>query len=56
MGLIAFLLLVLLVGVLGFWDTVGAILGGIGVIIVLILLGAGFIAAMAALLLRRARD
>jgi uncharacterized membrane protein len=53
MPLIIFLLLAALVATFGFWDTLQAILGAIGVVIVLCLLGAGLVAGVVTWLLKR---
>lgn len=44
MGIVIFVLLVILVAVFGFWDTLGAILGAAGVIVLAVLLAAGIVA------------
>ena len=53
MPIIIFLILAALVASFGFWDTLQAILGAIGVIVVLVLLFALFLVATATWLLRR---
>lgn len=55
MPIIILLLLAVLVATFGFWDTVQGILGAIGVVILVILLIAGLLAAVGALMWRRAR-
>lgn len=53
MPIVVFLLLAALVATFGFWDTLQAILGAIGVIVVLFLLFVGLIAGTALWLARR---
>jgi uncharacterized membrane protein len=53
MPIIIFLLIAALVATYGFWDTLQAILGAIGVVIVLFLLFAALIAGTVAWLLKR---
>jgi len=53
MPIIILMLLAALVATYGFWDTLQAILGAIGVVIVLCLLGAGLIAGVITWLLKR---
>jgi len=53
MPIVVFLLLAALVATFGFWDTLQAILGAIGVIVVLFLLLVGLIAGTALWLARR---
>ncbi|MGH6865585.1 MAG: hypothetical protein ACREDO_05315 [Methyloceanibacter sp.] len=53
MPIIIVLLLAVMVATYGFWDTFQAVLGAIGVIVLLCLLGALTIAALAAMFLRR---
>jgi len=55
MALLAFLVLVVLIAQVGFWDTFSAILGGVAMIVLLILLAAVLIALAAALFFRRLR-
>jgi hypothetical protein len=53
MPIIVFLLLAALVATYGFWDTLQAVLGAIGVIIVLCLLSAGLVAGTVIWLIKR---
>jgi Na+/H+-dicarboxylate symporter len=53
MPIIVLLLLAALVATYGFWDTLQALLGAIGVIVVLCLLFAGLVAGVVAWLLKR---
>jgi hypothetical protein len=53
MPIIILLLLAALVATFGFWSTLKAILGAIGVVIVLVLLFAALIAGIVAWLLKR---
>jgi hypothetical protein len=53
MPIIVLLLLAALVATYGFWDTLQAVLGAIGVIVVLFLLFAGLAAGVVAWLLKR---
>lgn len=45
MPILAILLLILLIASFGFWDTLAAILGATGIIILVLLLGAGALIA-----------
>jgi uncharacterized membrane protein YkvI len=45
MGILLFVLLVVLVATLGFWDTVSALLGAVGVVVLLVVLGIAIAAA-----------
>ncbi|HYJ59545.1 MAG TPA: hypothetical protein VEW64_09415 [Methyloceanibacter sp.] len=53
MPIIVLLLLTALVATYGFWDTLQAVLGAIGVLVVLGLLLAGLVAGIVAWLLKR---
>lgn len=53
MPIIILLLLAALVATFGFWDTLQAVLGAIGVFIVLCLLGAGLVVGVVTWLLKR---
>jgi len=53
MPLLAFLILVILIAQLGFWDTFSAILGGIAMIVLFVLLALALAALAAVLLIRR---
>ncbi len=55
MPIIILLILAALVATFGFWDTVQGILGAIGVVILLVVLFAALLAAIGALLWRRAK-
>lgn len=55
MPLVIFLLLVILIAQIGFWDTLSAIVGGVLMIVLLILLLAALVALGGLLALRRLR-
>lgn len=55
MPLLVFLVLVILIAQLGFWDTFSAILGGVAMIVLFVLLLLALLALAAALVLRRTR-
>jgi len=55
MPLILFLIVVILIAQIGFWDTLSAILGGVLMIVLLVLLLAGLLALGGLLALRRLR-
>lgn len=55
MALVAFLVLVVLIAQIGFWDTLSAILGGVVMIVLLIVLAAALLALAGVLILRRLR-
>jgi hypothetical protein len=55
MPLILFVVLVILIAQLGFWDTFSAILGGVAMIVLLILLAAALVVLGGLLLFRRLR-
>ena len=55
MPLLLFLILVILIAQLGFWDTFTAILGGVAMLILFALLAIVALAVAATLLLRRMR-
>jgi len=55
MPLILFLIVVILIAQIGFWDTLSAILGGVLMIVLLVLLLAGLVAFGGLLALRRLR-
>ena len=55
MPLLLILLLVLLIAQIGFWDTLGAVLGAAAMIVLFILLAAGAIAIAGYVLVRRVR-
>lgn len=52
---IAFLILVILIAQIGFWDTFTAILGGMAMIVLFVLLAIAFLALIGAGILRRLR-
>lgn len=45
MGILFFVLLVVLVATVGFWDTLAALLGAAGIIVLLVVLGVALAAA-----------
>ena len=53
MPILVFLVLVILIAQIGFWDTFSAILGGIAMIILFLLLLGALIALVGVLLVRR---
>ena len=55
MPLVIFLILVILIAQIGFWDTFSAILGGVAMIVLLVLLLAGLLALGGMLAVRRLR-
>jgi hypothetical protein len=55
MPILILLLLAVLVAQIGFWDTFSAVLGAIGVVVLLVLLGAALIALTVHYLLRKTR-
>jgi hypothetical protein len=55
MPLVIFLLLVILIAQIGFWDTFSAILGGVAMILLLVLLLAGLLLLGGMLVVRRLR-
>ena len=55
MPLILFLLLVIMIAQIGFWDTFSAIIGGIAMIVLFLLLLAALLAIAAVLASRRLR-
>ena len=55
MPLLLILLLVLLIAQIGFWDTLGAVLGAAAMIVLFILLAVGAIAIAGYVLYRRVR-
>jgi hypothetical protein len=50
------LLLAILIATFGFWETLGAILGGIGVVVLLTLVLLALVAVSVALVIRRGRS
>ncbi len=55
MPILILVILIILVAQIGFWDTFTAILGAVGVIILLLLLAGALVVLTALYLLRRAR-
>ena len=55
MPVLIFLVLIILIAQLGFWDTFQAILGGVAMIILFILLAIALLALVVALVVRRMR-
>lgn len=55
MPLVIFILLILLVAQIGFWNTLAATLGAIGVIALLVVLTAAFAACLVVYMTRRLR-
>jgi uncharacterized membrane protein YtjA (UPF0391 family) len=55
MPVLIFLVLIILIAQLGFWDTFQAILGGVAMIILFILLAIALVALVVALVVRRMR-
>jgi len=56
MPLLLFLILVILIAQLGFWDTFATILGGVAMLVLFALLAIAALAVIAALILRRMRS
>jgi hypothetical protein len=55
MPLLIFLVIVIMIAQLGFWDTFSAILGGVAMIVLFVLLALALLALVAALFIRRIR-
>ena len=55
MPILIFLIVVIMIAQLGFWDTFSAILGGVAMIVLLVLLLAGLLALGGMLAIRRLR-
>ncbi|MCC2665549.1 MAG: hypothetical protein K0R41_4280 [Geminicoccaceae bacterium] len=55
MPVLIFLILVLLIAQLGFWDTFSALLGGIAMLVLFVLLAVALLVLAGMLLLRRLR-
>jgi hypothetical protein len=55
MPILLFLILVILIAQLGFWDTFQAILGGVAMLVLFALLAIAALAVVAGLILRRLR-
>ena len=55
MPLVFFLILVILIAQLGFWETFSAIVGGVAMIVLFVLLAIALVALASLLLVRRVR-
>jgi len=55
MPILLLILLIVLVAQFGFWDTLSAVLGGIGIVLLLIVTAGAFLALAGAILMRRFR-
>ncbi|MGH6916404.1 MAG: hypothetical protein ACREJ0_01735 [Geminicoccaceae bacterium] len=55
MPILLFLILVILIAQLGFWDTFSAILGGVAMLVLFVLLAIALLGVAAALIVRRLR-
>jgi hypothetical protein len=55
MPILIFLVLVILIAQVGFWDTFSAILGGVAMIVLFVLLAIALLALAGAVLIRRMR-
>jgi hypothetical protein len=55
MPILIFLVLVILIAQVGFWDTFSAILGGVAMIVLFVLLAIALVALAGVLLIRRMR-
>jgi hypothetical protein len=55
MPILLFLILVIMIAQLGFWDTFQAILGGVAMLVLFVLLAIALLAVVAGLVLRRIR-
>lgn len=55
MPLVLLLILIVLIAQIGFWDTLGAVLGGVAMIVLLVLLAAALLVLGGRYLLTRAR-
>ncbi|MET4701553.1 putative membrane protein [Constrictibacter sp. MBR-5] len=55
MPILLLILLIILVAQFGFWDTLSAVLGGIGIVILLVVTVGAVLALAGALLMRRLR-
>ena len=56
MPILVFLVLVILIAQLGFWDTLAAILGGVAMIVLFVLLAVALVALVGVLIFRRIRS
>jgi hypothetical protein len=55
MPILVFLILVILIAQIGFWDTFSAILGGVAMLVLFVLLAVALVVLAGLLLLRRLR-
>jgi hypothetical protein len=55
MPILIFIVLVVLIAQVGFWDTFSAILGGVAMLVLFVLLAIAFLALAGTLLIRRLR-
>lgn len=55
MPILLLILLIVLVAQFGFWDTLSAVLGGIGIVLLLIVTAGAFLALAGAIAVRRFR-
>lgn len=55
MPILLLILIVILVAQIGFWDTLGALLGAVGVIILFVIVAAAIVAIVINMAIRRAR-
>ena len=55
MPILIFLILVILIAQIGFWDTFSAILGGVAMLALFVLLALALLAVIAAMIVRRIR-
>jgi hypothetical protein len=55
MPILIFVILVIMIAQLGFWDTFNAILGGVAMLVLFVLLAIALLAVAAALVVRRIR-
>jgi hypothetical protein len=55
MPILIFIVLVILIAQVGFWDTLSAILGGVAMIVLLVLLAIALVVLAGMMLLRRMR-
>jgi hypothetical protein len=56
MPLLVFLILVILIAQIGFWDTFAAVLGGVAMIVLFVLLAIALVVLAGVLLIRRLRS
>jgi hypothetical protein len=55
MPILIFLILVIMIAQLGFWDTFSAILGGVAMLVLFVVLAIALLAVVAAMFFRRLR-